>query len=141
MVWLFWESKRTEKRIMELEFIHFYTYLRVYFLFQWMSHLKVLNVLSFCPFCCVLFLFLIFIFLCYRLAYPMTEFTMKSWERTYRRPNLKKKMYMEIHEMNRFHQILPRNLGENRISSIYPFIWFSVDRISLKGIETFLGFI
>ena len=43
--------------------------------------------------------------------------------------------------MNIFHKILSTNFGENPISSIYPFIWFSVDRNSSKEIQTFIGFI
>ena len=43
--------------------------------------------------------------------------------------------------MNIFHKILSTNFGENPILSIYPFIWFSVDRNSSKEIQTFLGFI
>ena len=36
--------------------------------------------------------------------------------------------------MNIFHKILSTNFGENPISLIYPFIWFSVDRNSLEEI-------
>ena len=37
--------------------------------------------------------------------------------------------------MNIFHKFLSTKFGENPISSIYPFIWFSVDRNSLKDIS------
>ena len=43
--------------------------------------------------------------------------------------------------MSIFNKILSTNFEENAISSIYPFIWFSVDINSSKEIQTYIGFI